>query len=92
MSVRTEQLARRRRELQARCEMQRRELGRAGSQVEQHLVTVDRGITVVRRLFSSPLLVLAAIAVIGFAGPARLLRWTSHALLLRTALKRVSRV
>jgi YqjK-like protein len=90
VSARTEQLARRRRELQVLCEMQRREVGRTGLAVETQLATVDRGITIVRRLFSSPLLIVAGVAIIGVAGPGRVLRWTSHALLLRTALKRVS--
>lgn len=91
MSARGEELERRRRELQARGELQRRELARSASMVEEQLASVDRGITVVRRLLTSPLFVVAAIAVVSLAGPARLIRWTSHALLLRSALKRVTR-
>jgi len=90
VTSRAEELASKRRSLQQRCAVQRRELGRASLALEDRLATVDRGILVVRRLVASPIIVVAAIALVAFAGPARLLRWTSQALLLRSVLKRVS--
>ncbi len=90
MSARSEELAGKRRGLQQRCATQRRELGRSALELQERLATVDRGISVVRRLVSSPIIIVAAVALVAVAGPARLLRWTSQALLLRSVVRRVS--
>lgn len=91
MSARAEELARRRRALQERCEQQRREMGLAASTLEGQLGTVDRGIDLMRRLTSSPIVIGAVFALVALVGPMRLFRWTGRALLLATAFKRLSR-
>lgn len=92
MSARAEELARRRRALQERCEQQRRELGLAALTLEHQLATVDRGIELIRRLTTSPIVIGAVFAILALVGPARLFRWTGHALVVATAFKRLSRV
>ena len=61
---RAQELAYRRRRLQAQCAIQRRDLGSAAAHVEYQLSGVDRAVSVVRRVASAPALVSAVVALL----------------------------
>ena len=86
-----EELAERRAILRERCARQRGELGIASYTLQRQLGVVDRGIYILQRVASAPLLIGAAIAIVFLVGPGRLLRWTSQAALFASAIKRLTR-
>jgi hypothetical protein len=75
---RAQELAYRRRRLQAQCAIQRRDLGSAAAHVEYQLSGVDRAVAVVRRVASAPALVSAGVALLTLVGPKRALKWISQ--------------
>ncbi|NJO12610.1 MAG: hypothetical protein HC872_03150 [Gammaproteobacteria bacterium] len=91
MSGRSEELAERIQELQARCEEQRQEFSMDAGAVELRLRRVDRGLQLVRRAATTPVLVGVAVATLLLLGPKRILGWASRALLMVTTLRRLSR-
>jgi hypothetical protein len=89
MKVHAKHLARKRRDLQVRCAMQRQEAGHLGSQIEAQLVIADRVIGIASIVTKRPVIVFAAIAGTLLLGPWRILRWASHGALLFTAARKV---
>ena len=92
MSGRTEELERRRLQLQARCAQQRGEIGADFATLQRQFGLVDRGIQWMRRISAAPILIGLAVGVIFLAGPRRLMRWAGRALLVSSAFKRLSRL
>ena len=92
MSGRTEELERRRLELRARSARQRGELGSDFSTLERQFGFVDRGIQWMRRLSAAPVLLGLAAGVMFLLGPRRIVKWAGQAMLVTTALKRLSRL
>jgi hypothetical protein len=91
MSGRSEELANKRRALQARIAQQRGELGAASYTLEHHLGLVDHGVALIRRIASPPVLIAAGVAIIFLARPARLIRWAGNVLIFAAAYKRLGR-
>lgn len=91
MNSREEQLAQRRQDLRVRCALQRQQLLVLEAQVERRLVTADRLINVAAILTRKPAFLvagLAGLAGLAFAGPWRLIRWTTQgAVLVKIALQ-----
>lgn len=75
---RTQELAYRRKRLQAQCAIQRRDLGAAAADVEYQLTGVDKAVLLVRRVTSAPALISAAVAALTLIGPKRALKWVSQ--------------
>jgi hypothetical protein len=86
---RAQELAYRRKRLQAQCAIQRRDLGAAAAHVEFQLSGVDKAVLLVRRVTSAPALVSAGIAVLTLVGPKRALRWVSQGAFWYTSGKRM---
>ena len=86
---RAQELAYRRKRLQAQCAIQRRDLGAAAAEVEYQLSGVDKAVMLVRRITSAPALVSAGIAVLTLVGPRRALRWVSQGAFWYTTGKRM---
>ena len=91
MSGRSEELAGKRRALQARIAQQRGELGDASSTLERYLGLVDHGVALIRRVASTPVLIAVGVAIIFLARPARLLKWAGNIQILAAAYKRLTR-
>lgn len=86
---RAQELAYRRRRLQAQCAIQRRDIGAAAAEVEYQLSGVDKAVLLVRRVTSAPALVSAAVAVLTLVGPKRALKWVSQGAFWYTTGKRM---
>jgi hypothetical protein len=86
----TRELARRRAELQARCVAQRAQLAELGGDLQYELRYVDRGIDLARRATARPMLLIIALAAFTFVGPSAIVRWVSRALLVATAVRRLT--
>lgn len=92
MSERFNQLAARHKTLLARCTAQRQQLGSAALEIEGQLGRVDRAIGFIRNLTRHPAVIAAAIGLIAFIGPRRLLSWGSRGLMLYTTGRELIRV
>lgn len=92
MSGRTEELERRRLELQARCAQQRGEIGADFATLERQFGLVDRGIQWMRRISAAPILIGLAVGVMFLFGPRRIVKWAGQAMLMTSAMKRLSRL
>jgi len=90
MSDRTRELAHRRAVLQDRCAAQRAQLGEISGELQHQLRFIDRGIDLARRVTATPMLILIALAALTFVGPAGMVRWISRAVLVATALRRLT--
>ena len=86
---RAQELAYRRRRLQAQCAIQRRDLGAAAADVEYQLTGVDKAVLLMRRVTSVPALISAAVAVLTLVGPKRALKWVSQGAFWYTTGKRM---
>lgn len=74
---RSSQLALRRAELRAKCELQREELAQHANHIEGELSRIDRTVAIVRSFVNKPTLIVAAAVALTLIGPARALRWVS---------------
>ncbi|HEY4646656.1 MAG TPA: YqjK family protein [Steroidobacteraceae bacterium] len=90
MKHRTRELARRRAALQARCATQRAQLGEISGELQFQLRFIDRGIDLARRATAAPMLIVIALAALTFVGPSGVVRWISRALLVATAVRRLT--
>ena len=91
MSDRGSELADRRKTLQARSAAQRAELREVRGDLQHGLRFIDRGIDVARRMTSTPVLLLVALAALAVVGPRGAIRWISRAAFIATAIRRLTR-
>lgn len=89
MSDRQRELADRREALCAQSAIQREHLGVIARDIEARLVGVDRGIELARSVISKPTVIAAAIAVVAFVGPRRLMSLAGRGAVFLTAGRRV---
>lgn len=92
MSQRFDQLHAHHSNLLARIAVQRRQLADTTEEIEQELGRLDRGLAVIRRVLSSPVLIGGAIVIVALAGPRRLLRWGTKGLMLYSTARQVLRL
>jgi hypothetical protein len=92
MSERQRELAARREALRGEAALQREFLGRAVQDVESRLVGLDRGIDIVRRVASKPVVLAGGIALIALIGPRRLLSVAGKSAMLFATGRRVMRM
>lgn len=92
MSQRFDQLHAHHSNLLARIAVQRQQLGETADEIEHELGRVDRGLAVVRRVLSSPVLIGGAIAVVALVGPRRLVRWGTRGLMLYSTVRQLLRL
>ena len=92
MSQRFDQLHAHHSNLLARIAVQRQQLGETAEEIEHELGRVDRGLAVVRRVLSSPVLIGGAIAVVALVGPRRLVRWGTRGLMLYSTVRQLLRL
>jgi hypothetical protein len=92
MSARTGELVQRRRQLRARCAVQRNHLAETSAKIEEQLGSLDRGVQLARSVISSPVVLVGGIALVAFLGPRKILRLASRGLLLLTTARRVTRM
>ena len=92
MSQRFDQLHAHHSNLLARIAVQRQQLGETAEEIEHELGRVDRGLAVVRRVLSSPVLIGGAIAVVALVGPRRLIRWGTRGLMLYSSARQLLRL
>ena len=92
MSQRFDQLHAHHSNLLARIAVQRQQLGETAEEIEHELGRVDRGLAVVRRVLSSPVLICGAIAVVALVGPRRLTRWSTRGLMLYSTARQLLRL
>jgi hypothetical protein len=90
MSKHTEELAQRRMALQQRCAQQRNELGELADNLQHGLRHIDRGLTVLARFRSAPVVFLAAVIALAYLGPSGMWRWTGRLLLVGGLLKKAA--
>jgi hypothetical protein len=89
MNGRRRELELRQRLLVLRSTLLRAEIGGEGRRIQSSLGQVDRGVTAVRTLVASPVvLAVAGIAVV-LVGPLRALRWAGRGLVALTLVRRV---
>lgn len=85
--TRVQQLAQRRRDLQAECALQRMQLAHEANDIESQLAIVDRIARIVT-FVRHPLAISALIAGTASIGPWRLAKWVSRgAVILNVALR-----
>ena len=89
MSDRFDQLNAHHSNLLARIAVQRRQLADITEEIEHELGRVDRGLAVIRRVLSSPVLIGGAIAIVALAGPRRLVRWSTKGLMLYSTARQL---
>jgi hypothetical protein len=92
MSQRFDQLNAHHSNLLARCAVQRRQLAESAEEIEHELGRLDRGLAAIRRVLRHPALIGGAIAVVALVGPRRLLRWSSHGLMLYSSARHLLRL
>lgn len=101
MSRRFDELVARHDDLRARCAVQRLQLAHITRGIEDRLSGVDRGISLVRRIAHSPVLLAGAAALFLLLRPKRLirtlrsrglLRWASRGLFFYTTARRFRRL
>lgn len=85
-------LAHRRSALRARCAIQRIHLAETTQHIQARLGSIDRGIAVVRRYATRPLLIAGGLALLTLIGPRRVIRWAGRSAVLVTTGKRVMRL
>ena len=90
MSTRLEQLAARRRLLQAQCAAQRGEIGGIQADIDAGAVRADRYIAVARRL--TPFLLVAGVVVVAAIGPGRVLGLARQGLTVALVASRAVRL
>ena len=81
------ELARRKEQLIARAEQQRRVISVSCLQLQKPLTMVDRGIVAVRYLRAHPLLLAAGVLAAAAIGRRNLLGWTGRGLFIWRALR-----
>src|ERR1044071_626651 len=89
MSERYDQLHDHHSNLLARIAVQRQQLGETAEEIEHELGRVDRSLAAVRRVLSSPLLIVGAIGVVALVGPRRLTRWSTKGLMLYSTARQL---
>ena len=85
MNAREDQLAQRRNDLRTQCALQRQQLRVLTAEVERQLVTADRIINFGAALVRKPAFLVASLAGLAglvYAGPWRLIRWTTQGVVL----------
>jgi hypothetical protein len=90
MSNRLEQLAARRRMLQAQCSVQRAEIAGEGAVLGAGAARVDQAVVVIRRL--GPVFLAAGVVVAVVAGPRRLIGFARQALPIALMASRAMRL
>jgi hypothetical protein len=90
MSTRLEQLAVRRRLLQAECAIQRGETGAVQAELDAGAARADHIVAVVKRL--TPLLLVAGVVAVVATGPGRALNLGRQALVVALAASRAARL
>jgi len=91
MNSRAAEFARRRGALQLRCTAQRLRMAEAIAAIDADLQKVERGLSMVRRIRISPLIVAAAAALALGLGGGRAVNFLSRAWLLFNSLQRLKR-
>lgn len=89
MSSRLDELELRQRVLRLRSESLRRQVAVRGSEIGSTVARVERGAAVARELTRWPVLVAAGGLLMAFAGPSRLLRWTSRGIVVASLARRI---
>jgi hypothetical protein len=92
MSERFDQLNAHHSNLLARIAVQRQQLGETSEEIEHELGRIDRGLAAVRRVLSSPILIVGAIGVVALVGPRRLARWSTRGLMLYSTARQLLRL
>lgn len=92
MSLRAQQLAQKRRELQLRSARQRQEIIDFIDHVEARLLVFDRAIGAVRSVAKHPLVIVGVVAGTMLLGPWRAFRWIGQGLMLFNVAMRVRRL
>jgi hypothetical protein len=92
MSDRQFELATRRDALIARSAIQRQQLTIIARDIERRLAGLDRGIEVARSVVRKPAVIAAAIAVVAFVGPRRLVSLAGRSALFLTTGRRVMKM
>ena len=92
MKVHAKHLARKRRDLQVRCALQRQEMGHLGNQIEAQLATTDRVIGIASTVVKHPVILVAAFAGTMILGPWRIVKWVSQGALLFSMARRVQQL
>jgi hypothetical protein len=91
MTPRAAEYARRRGALQLRCTSQRQQMAAAIASIEADLRKFDRGLSMVRRIRISPLVVAAGAALALGLGAGRTVGFLSRAWLLFNSVQRLMR-
>ncbi len=89
MNERLRELELRQRQLVLRSSLLRAEIGGEGRRIQASLGQVDRGVTAVRTLVSSPVVLAVTGVAVVLAGPLRALRWVGRGLVALTLVRRV---
>lgn len=92
MSDRQLELAARRNTLIARSAIQREELATIAREIQARLAGIDRGIELARNVARKPAVIAAAIAVIAFVGPRRLVGLAGRSALFLTTGRRLMKM
>ena len=92
MSQRFDQLHAHHSNLLARIAVQRQQLGVTAEEIEHERGRVDRGLAVIRRVLSSPVLICGAIGVVALVGPRRLARWSTKGLMFYSTARQLLRL
>lgn len=92
MNVHAARLAQKRRNLQSQCEQQRHQVAQLTDNIETRLSIVDRVVGATSGIVNRPLLILGAVAALGFVGRWRLLRWASHGAVLFATARKVQKL
>jgi hypothetical protein len=89
MTSRVQELAQRRRDLQMRSEMQRREILEFFDVIEAKLGAADDMLAKVTRVVKNPLVIMGAAAGVMLLRPWRMFRWAGPATLILDIARRV---
>jgi hypothetical protein len=89
VSRRFDQLSSHHSNLLARIAVQRQQLGETAEEIEHQLGRVDRGLAAIRRVLSSPVLIVGAVAIVALVGPRRLLRVSTKGLMLYSTARQL---
>ena len=92
MSDRQLELAARRNALVKQSAIQREQLGAIAREIEGRLAGLDRGIELAKSVVRRPAVIAAAIAVVAFVGPRRLVSLASRGALFLTTGRRVMKM
>jgi hypothetical protein len=89
VNTRLTELELRQRVLRLRSESLRRQVAVRGAEVGRSVERVERGVAFARELTRWPVLVAAGGLLMLFAGPSRLLRWSSRGIVVAGLARRI---